>query len=246
EKALSIDDTLAEPHAILAGVHNSLFEWDASEKEFRRALELNPKDATTHNWYAFMLDQTGRSNEAIAEAKRAVEVDPLNLKYSDTLGTIYRGARQYDLAITQYKNALEMDSNYAPSVNNLATTYKSMKKYDLWFEEWKKGAALQNDKEDLAIAEEASQIYAKSGYPAALRRILELELQLSKRRYVDPAGIAAYYAELGEKDQAFAWLDKAYTEKSDLLAYIKVFPELDTLLSDPRYAALLKKMGLPQ
>ena len=246
DKALAIDDTLSEPHAILAGVHNSLFEWEASEKEFRRALDLNPKDATTHNWYAFMLDQVGRSNEGIEEAKQAVELEPLNLKYSDTLGTMYRDARRYDLAIAQYKKTLDMDPNYAPSVINLASTYESMEKYDLWFEGWKKGAAIHNDQDELAVAEEAARVYAKSGYPAAINRILELELQLSKRRYEDPGTIASYYAILGKKDEAFAWLDKAYAEKSNSLAYIKVIPQFDGLQTDPRYAALLKKMGLPQ
>ena len=98
----------------------------------------------------------------------------------------------------------------------------------------------------MAIAEATAQVYAKSGYQAAIKRTIELQLRLAKRRYVDPADIATSYADLGDKDQAFAWLEKAYAEKSNNLGYIKVVPQLDSLRSHPRYAALLNKMGLPQ
>jgi non-specific serine/threonine protein kinase len=246
EKALSLDDTLSQPHAILGGVHDAAFEWDASDREFRRAIELNPNDPNTYNWYAFLLAQEGRTDEAIAQAKRAVELDPLSVKYNDTLGGVYRDARKYDLSIAQYKKTLDMDPNYVSSLNNVAVTYQDMGQYELWLENWKKAAAVNDDREELAIAEEAARVYAKSGYPAAMRRIIELRLQLAKRRYVDPADIACDYATIGEKDQAFAWFDKAYAEKSDLLIWIKVIPAMDPLRSDPRYAALLKNMGLPQ
>jgi hypothetical protein len=113
-------------------------------------------------------------------------------------------------------------------------------------ENWKKAATVMNDHENLQIAEEAARVYAKSGYQAAMRRIIELQVQLAKRRYLDPADIGMNYAVLGEKDQAFFWLEKAYAEKSDDLAWIKVNRSADALRSDPRYAALLKKIGLPQ
>jgi serine/threonine protein kinase/tetratricopeptide (TPR) repeat protein len=246
EKALALDDSLAEPHAVLGGVYGSFFEWDRAEREFRRALELNPKEANAHHWYAYLLTQMGRSDEAIAEAKRAAELEPLNLKFSDSVGVVYRSAGQYDKAIEQLEKVLEMDPNYASSVANLAFTYKDTHQYDLWLQEWKKWATLANDNEELAIAEEAARVYGKSGYPATIKKIIELKLQLAKRRYVDPYEIGCLYAEPGDKDQAFAWLEKAYSEKSDGLGYIKLNSELDSLRSDPRYVALLKKMGLPQ
>ncbi len=246
EKALQLDDTLVEPHAVLAGIHSGLFEWDGAEKEFRRALELNPNDAATHLWYALTLDQEGRSSEAIAHVKRAIELEPLNLKFNDGLGVMYTGARQYDMAVEQFKKTLEMDPNYAPALFNLALAYRIMGKYDLWLEEWKKGATLINDHEDIALADEVAQVYSKAGYQAAVRREIELYQELAKRRYVDPAWIAFDYANVGEKDKAFAWLEKAYAEKSDSLANIKIVRAMDGLRSDPRYAALLKKMGLPQ
>jgi serine/threonine protein kinase/TolB-like protein/Flp pilus assembly protein TadD len=246
EKALSLDGSLAEPHAVLGGVYAGSFEWDRAEQEFRRALELNPNEANAHHWYAYLLSSMGRSDEAIAEAKRAAELEPLNLKFSDSVANMYRSAGQYNEAIARYKKILEMDPNYPASHFNLAWTYQQTHQYDLWLQEWKKGARLANDQEQSAIAEEAARVYAKSGYPATIKRIIELKLQLAKREYVDPAEIAFYYADLGDKDQAFAWLDKAYAEKSDLLGFVKVAHDLDGLRSDPRYFALLRKMGLPQ
>ena len=246
EKALALDDTLAEPHAVLGGVHGTLFEWDQSEREFRRAIELNPNDANAHHWFAYMLASMGRMDEAIAQARRAAELEPLNLKYSDSVGVMYRFAGQHDRAIEQFKKTLEMDPNFVPSVGNLAFAYQLTQHYDLWLQGWKKVATLANDSEDLAMAEEAARVYAKSGYQAAMSRIIEMQLQLAKRRYVDPAEIAGNYAELGDKDQAFAWLEKAYSEKSNVLGYLKDASQWRGLHSDPRYAAMLKKMGLPQ
>jgi adenylate cyclase len=190
--------------------------------------------------------QVGRTDEAIAEAKRAVELDPLDLKYSDSLGVMYRDSRRYDLAIEQFQKNLEMDPSYAPSTFNLAYTYQRMGKYDLWIQEWKKAAVLGKDPDDVTMAELAARTYPKSGYKETIRRLLELRMQWSQRRYVDPADVACDYAEMDDKDQAFAWLDKAYAEKSNSMGYIKLWSQFDNLRSDPRYATLLKKMGLPQ
>ena len=124
EKALALDDTLAEPHVVLGGAYGSFFEWDRAEREFRRALELNPNEANAHHWYAFLLKQMGRSDEAMAEVKRAAELEPLNLKFSDSVGVMYRRSGQYDKAIEHFKKVLEMDPNYASAVEDLAFTYK--------------------------------------------------------------------------------------------------------------------------
>jgi serine/threonine protein kinase/tetratricopeptide (TPR) repeat protein len=246
DKALALDDTIAEAHGVLAGIHNALFEWEAAEQEFRRTLELNPNDANTRNWYAFLLTEEGRHSEAIAEEKRAVELEPLNLKYNDSLSAMYRYAGQYAVALEMAQKTLEMDPSYASTSRNLSEVTAALHQYDAWLDHWKKAATLANDHEDLEIAEEAARVYAKSGYQSAIRRVIEMQLQLANRRYVDPAKIGFNYAELGEKDQAFSWLEKGYAEKSDFTAYIKVEWRVESLRSDPRYAALLKKMGLPQ
>src|SRR5260370_14948409 len=246
EKALAIDDTLGETPAVLGGIHNAVFEWEAAEREYRRAIELNPNDGNTHNWYAFLLSEEGRHSEAIAQVKRSLEIEPLSLKYNDNLAVMASNAGQQEFALEQWKKTLEMDPNYPSALENLAHLYFDLHQYDSWLENWKKGAIAKNDPEELKIAEAAAKVYAQSGIEAAIRRSIELQVQLAKRRYVDPADIGYNYAKLGEKDQAFFWLEKAYAEKSDDVEFIKVNRSVASLRSDPRYAALLKKMGLPQ
>jgi adenylate cyclase len=246
EKAIALDGTLAEPHGVLAGVHESSYEWDAAEQEYKRAIELNPNHADIHNWYALFLSTEGRHSEAIAEEKRALEIEPLTLKYNDNLALVYQGAGQYEQALTQFRKAVEMDPSYASAYSNITDSNVALHRYDQWLENWKKAATLTGDKDSLEIQEEAARVYAKSGYPAARRRIIEMKLQLAKRSYVDPAEIAYDYAAVGENDQAFLWLDKAYAEKSYGIQQIKPDFAMNALRSDPRYAALLKKMGLPQ
>ena len=247
QKALAIDDTLAEAHATLASANHSSWNWSAADREFRRALELNPNYANAHKLYSLYLLSLGHYEEALAEIKRAVELDPLNLKYSDNLGRTYQGGRRYDLAIEQFKKTFDMDPNFASAHGDLAYTYFEMGKYDLWLHEWKKAAVLFNDQEEMAIADDVASVYAKSGLQAAISKDVVLRKQLAARRYVDPDFIAYDYAALGNKDQAFYWLEKAYVEKAGGLLYVKTESRvMEVLRSDPRYADLLKRMGLPQ
>ncbi len=245
EKAIALDGSLAKPHAVLGGVLNSEFEWAPAEREFRRAMELDPKDAVTHHWFSFMLSQMGRFDEGIEQAKAAVALEPLNLKYKDTLASAYRDAGQIDLAMDEYNKAIEMDPNFVSVLQNQSYAYLNLQKYDIGFEEWKKAQIQNGDKEMVAIIEEGQRVFAKSGFKPAMQRILALEVELSKRRYEDPAWIGYLHAMIGENDEAFKWLEKAYDEKSDFVAYVKVDPAMKNLHSDPRYIALLKKMNLP-
>jgi TolB-like protein/Tfp pilus assembly protein PilF/tRNA A-37 threonylcarbamoyl transferase component Bud32 len=246
QKALAIDEGLGEAHTALAGAYQDAWQWDAAEREFRRALELNPNDSTAHNWYGLFLSSLGRADEAILQLQRAVELDPLNLKNNDNLALVYAAAHRYDIAVEQFKKTLDMDPNFASAHGNLAGLYQDIGKYDLWLDEWKKAAVAANDKEDQAIAEEAARVYAKSGYHPALLRIIELEKDLAKRRYVDPGIIAYTYAELGNPDEVFRWLEKAYSENSESLNAIKITRSMDRYHSDPRYIDLLKRMAIPQ
>ena len=246
EKALAIDSSLAEAHAALAAAHWGLLEFASAETEFQRALELNPRFANAHHWYGLFLSWQARHSEAITHLRRAVELDPLNLQYNTNLAQVLGIAGQYQDSVEQLKRTLEMDPNYAQAHSQLAAEYQRMGKYDLWLQEWKKTASLFNDREDLAIAEEVARVYSRSGFKASIAREIEMKKQLAKRQYVDPADIAFRYAELGDKEQTFAWLDKALAEKSGQLEFIKVFRPLDPWHSDPRYIELLKKMGLPQ
>jgi tetratricopeptide (TPR) repeat protein len=185
----------------------------------------------------------GRKDEALAQFRRAVEIDPLSIIFNVNLAIGYSNAHQYGLAMEQYRKTQDIDS--AANVHgNMSITAFEMGDYELWLEEWRKSAEVNDDKEDLAMANETAKIYAKSGLrPAVLRRI-ELQQQLAKRRYVDPTAIAFDYAALDMKDQAFLWLEKGYAEKSEGMQYVKIVKALDAYRADPHYIDLLKRMGL--
>ena len=244
EKALAIDGSLAEAHTALAGAHWSLLEFADAEREFQRALALNPNYANAQHWYGLFLSWDARHSEALSHLRRAVELDPLNLQYNTNLGQGFGNARQYDASVEQLKKTLEMDPNYPQALGQLSGEYFLMGKYDLWLETWKKAMVLFERPDELAIAEEISKVYSKSGLKPALLRKIEMRKQLASHRYVDPADIAYDYAALGDKEQAFAWLDKAVAEKSGGLEEIKVKPVMDPWRSDPRYLDLLKRIGL--
>ncbi|MFI5058394.1 MAG: protein kinase [Candidatus Acidiferrales bacterium] len=245
-RALAIDDTQAEAHALLAAAYSTGWDWAAAEREFERALELNPNLSRTHVFYGFHFDFLGNHEQALLHFRRAVELEPLNLNANENLGREYFFSKQYDQAIEQEKKTLEIDPTFAAAHFDLSNVYHFTGKYDLWLEEWENSARLYNDAEDLALVKAVKQEYAKSGYRSAIKRLVALQEEQAKRIYVDPAWIAGSYALLGEKDQAFSWLEKAFREKSGFLPYIKTSPYFDSLRSDPRYADLLKRMGLPQ
>jgi serine/threonine protein kinase/Tfp pilus assembly protein PilF len=246
ERALSIDNSSADAHAALAGSLWSLFEFSAAEAEFKRALELNPNLANAHHWFGLFLSWEGRHPEALSHIRRAVELDPLNLQYQCNLGQILANSGQRDAAIEQMKKALEMDPNFAYAHVELRTLYRDEGKYDLAMAEWKKYATLDNDAEEMAIAQDVAGVFAKSGDKPAIAREIELRKQLGNRRYQDPSEIAYLYALLGDKEQTFAWLEKARVERSGGLEPVKIVRALDKWHSDPRYIALLKDLGLPQ
>ena len=221
EKALSIDSSSADAHAALAGALWTLFDFSAAEAEFRRTLELNPNLSNAHHWYGLFLSWEARHPEAITHLRRAIELDPLNLQYQCNLGQVLHNAGQSDAAVEQLKKALEMDPNFNYAHAELRQIYRDTGKYDLAMEEWKKSAAISNDPEEIAIAADSAKVYAKSGIKAAVAREIEMRKELGKRRYQDPAEIAYLYASIGDKEQAFAWLDKARAEKSSGVEPVK-------------------------
>jgi len=246
KKALAIDETLAEAHASLGSSEDLDWEWVAAEREFRRALELNPNSARTHILYGIHLEYLGKLNETLDNVRRAIELDPLNLNGLQNLEEAYIYNGQYAESIEQAKKIIEIDPNFPNGYLTVAEAYQLTGQYDLWLGAEEKAATLANDTDSLAIVEAVKAEYAKSGYHGALKREAELTEELSKRTYVDPALVARGYGKLGDKDKAFRWLEKAYAERSAFISYIKVVREYDSLRSDPRYANLLKRMGLPQ
>jgi tetratricopeptide (TPR) repeat protein len=178
--------------------------------------------------------------------RRAVELDPLNLQYQSNLGQALANAGQADAAIEQLKKTMEMDPNFAYVHVELRLIYRDQGKHDLAMAEWKKYAALNNDPEEAAIAQDVTEVYAKSGIKAAIAREIEMKKEVGKRRYQDPSEIAYLYAQLGDKEQTFAWLDKARAERAGGLEPVKIVHALEQWHTDPRYVALLKDLGLPQ
>ncbi len=244
QKALALDDSLAEAHAVLADSYSTQWEWNAAEREFKRALELNPNSANTHKLYWLYLSSQGRHDEALAEIKTALRLDPLNLKYNDNLGQEYTTGRQYDLATEQFKKVIEMDPSFSSVHGDFAGMYLDTDKYDLWLQESETQFSLSHQAEYEAVFKEVSKVYARSGINPALREWAAQMTELNKRRYEDPAFIGFIYAKAGDKDQAFAWLEKGLKEKSDSIQYLKTNHMADSLHSDPRYADMLKRMGM--
>ncbi len=241
-KALEMDDALAEAHTSLASIKESL-DWDfaGAEKEYKRAIELNPNYSLAHMWYSLFLDEMGRLDEGMVEIKKAREVDPLSLPINRNIGTCLVDSRHYDEAIAQYRSVIEMDPNFASAHGELASVYAQTGRYQEAMLEWQKGETLRGEKELAAVWEK----YAASGdYRGALRKVVEILEERAKRKYVDSASIARWYIRLGDKDRAFRWMEKAYQEHSGALLDLKR-PLFDPLRSDPRFADLLRRVGLP-
>ncbi len=244
-KALELDNTLAEAHTSLARVL-TVYDWDwtSAEKEFKRAIELNPRYATAHQWYGTHSEAMGRHNEAIAEEKRAQELDPLSLIINFELGLAFYYAREYDQAIEQFQKTLELDPNFPPVYSFLPAAYEQKGMYHEAIAGFQKGMALAAGTEWSFSTCGLGHVYGVSGKKDEARTMLNELKQLSGQKYVTADGIALIYAGLGEKDQAFAWLEKGYEERSFQMAWLKVEPRWDSLRSDPRYADLLRRMGL--
>jgi tetratricopeptide (TPR) repeat protein len=246
EKALEIDSSLAEAHAVLGDVHLNTWEWAAAERELKRALELDQNSGPTHRMYWIYLANVGRQDEALKEIQTVLRLDPLNLKANENLGQQYATMGRDDQAMEQFKKVVEMDPGFAPVHGDIAGVYFLRGKYDLWIQENKQFATLANQPEYVTMFEEVGKVYDRSGLEPALREWVEQEKALSKRRYEDPAYIGFVCAAAGQKDEAFAWLEKGFKEKSEAIVYVKTTRFLEPLRSDPRYGDLLKRMGLPQ
>jgi tetratricopeptide (TPR) repeat protein len=246
-KALQLDDTLVEAHTTLARVLFA-YDWDwlAAEKEFKRALELNPRYAPAHQWYGGYLSSTGRFLEADAEKKRALELEPLSLVINFEMGLAFYFSRSYDQAIDQFQKTLELDANFPPPYAFLAAAYEQKGMFKEAITASQKAVTVtQGPARALAMAGLA-HIYAMSGRKAEAHKVLAELQSLSEHSYVPATDTALIYAGLGEKDKSFAQLDKAYEEHSFTLSNLKVEPRFDPLHSDPRFADLLRRIGLVQ
>ncbi len=242
-KALEIDETLSEAHTSLALVKLS-FDWDlpGAEKEFKRAIELNPNYATAHHWYADYLLVVKRFDEAITEASRAQEIDPLSLPIIRDTGRIYYFARQYDKALERLQTALEMDPDFVPTHITLGDVYLQKGNFKSAIAEYQRAISLsgggRGGKSSLAY------IYAVSGKKEEAQKLLEETRILLEQKRASSLDMSIIYAGLGQKEQALDWLEKAYTERSYRLIYAGVEPIFDSLRSDPRFQDLLQRIGV--
>jgi eukaryotic-like serine/threonine-protein kinase len=245
QKALELDDTLAEAHTSM-GLIKTVYDWDWSgaEREIRRAIELNPSDADAHMTYGTTLRKLGRFDEAVAEQKRALELDPLSLGNNMELGATFYLARRYDQAIAQEQKTLEMDPNFLPAHFNLGLAYLQKSMYREAMAEFKKALAISPD--DIAALALMGRADAMSGRRVDAQKVLGQLNEVAKHKYVPSWAVAEVYAALGEKDKAFERLEKAYEERSIGFgsAAIKVSPFWDPLRSDPRFQDLLRRMNL--
>jgi TolB-like protein len=250
EKALELDPTLARPHADL-GYNKMSYDWDFSggEAEFRKALELDPSDATAHQWFSEMLSAIGgRAQESIDEANRAHLLDPLSPIIGHAQGEAYYSARQFDKAIETESKTIADNPTFSMAHVGLAISYWGEHKYPQTIEAFATGARLGSDKnlEEIAAALDAG--FHSGGWPGALRKAIEVALRQrnSKAEYASPDSIAEYYADLGDKEHAFEWLNTAYQEHDVGLVSLRTDFTFDSLRSDPRYTELVRKIGFPQ
>ena len=241
-RALEIDNRLGEAHVSL-GYVSYMYDWDwpAAGKHFEQALTLNPAYSRAHTFYPFYLSSLGRSEEALAVAKRSLDLDPASPAVSHSLAVQLYLARQFDNAIAQAHKTLELDPNFAISYQLLGEVYLSRGMYREGLPELEKYPALTRGRAmSLALLGYA---HARLGERSQAIRVLRQLEAASKQSYTPAFSFAVVYAGLGEKDQAFAWLEKAYGERTSRLGYLKVEPLWDPLRSDPRFAALVRRIG---
>jgi serine/threonine-protein kinase len=245
EKALKLDEGLAEAHSALAVVKFS-YDWDfvAAEREFQRALDINPNYSDGHKLNSYYLTAMGRFDEAVAEAKRAQELDPLSVEKHAAIGDAFYFQRRYDQAIEQHRKALEMDSNSGFSHWELGRTLTAQGKYTEAIEELKKAIPLSGASPDEPA--ELARTYALAGKRDEALKIVDELMQTSKHKHVAPTVMASIYGALGDKTQAFAFLDKAFDDRDFILVMLNVEPMFDPLRADPRFNNLSRRVGFIQ
>jgi len=242
EKALSLNESLAEAHASLGqALTLYYFDWEKAGTELDRALELNPSYATAHFWRATQHMALGRTSESLAQSRKAVELDPLSMIILTNEARDLYLARRYDESIDHYQKSFEVDSNLPIAHKGLAEVYSQIGKHDEAVSEIEKAIALSG--RSIFILDDLGYIYARAGKRDAATRILEDLDRLAGDEYVSSYGRAVIYAALGEEERAMTWLERAYEERS-FLVYVKVDPAFDNLRKEDRFVTLLHKMDL--
>jgi tetratricopeptide (TPR) repeat protein len=253
EKALELDDTLAEAHAALAFVFRFCREWDfpGTEKEFKRAIELNPNYATGHQWYAYYLASMERFDEAIREINEAHDLDPLSINVNTDKGEILYFSRRYDEAMVAYRSSLEMDNNFMMAHYLLGCAYEEKGMYGEAADEYQKALALVKVDDYPNLTGYLGRAYALMGRRDEAVKILNelkktFEVKAASAAKIQiPFAVALICAAVGDKDQAFVWLEKGIEYHGYEMIQAKMDPRYDSLRSDSRFTDLLRRVGLP-
>lgn len=243
-RAVEMDPGLAEAHVSLAWV-TAWYDYDfvAAEREFERAIELNPRYPTAHSWFGFFLASMGRYEEGYTELKRAIRLDPLSGVIHWGLGFVFWFSHRYEQAIEQIEKSLELDASFAPAHALLGWVYPYKSLHEPAITSLRKAVELSHGASQWVGSLGAA--YALAGNRDEAQKILEQLQELSKQRYVTPYIIGRIYAALNEKDEAFRWLETAYQERASWMIFLKTDPHLDDLRSEPRFQDLMRRMNFP-
>ncbi len=242
-RALELDESLAEAHTSLALIRENYdYDWPGSEKEFQRAIQLDPQYATAHQWYAEFLSWQGRFEEAFAESGQARRLDPLSLIIASDYAAILYDSRQYDNAVKQCRSALELDPNFDHARDSMIPSYLQLGRYDE-IDLVNRWADREEGPEMLAWR---AAIYSRSGHAEEARRALAKLEQISRSRADRTETLLIAYSGTGQKEQVIELLQKAYSEHSNAVVQIKVDPMYDPIRSDPRLEDLMHRVGLEQ
>ncbi|MEP6707945.1 MAG: tetratricopeptide repeat protein, partial [Pyrinomonadaceae bacterium] len=240
--ALELDPDLAEAHGTLGHVSMHLFDWSRAEKELQRALELNPNDAQACLWQAYYSAFTGHFDDSIAAIECALQLDPLALPVNASAGELLYFAGRVDDSIEQFHKTIEMDAHFRPAHMELARVYEHRAMYDAAFAEFAKARELsQNGPESLASL---AHCYAVSGATTEAQNLLRQLTEMSESRYVSSYEIALIHSGLGQKEECFEWLNRAYEIHDGWMIYITVDPRWKTSCSDPRFIEIVRRVGL--
>jgi len=240
--ALELDDSLAEAHNSLAYIYfTNEWNWSAAEKEFKKAIRLNPKYATVHHWYAFKLAAMGRHDDALAEMKLARELDPLALIINAEVGWAYYFGRRYDKAIEQFQKTFEMDPSFSVNRMFFGLAYIQQERFPEAISELRTAVELSGD--SLLMKAILGHAYGRAGDRKAAEKIIA-ELTETSTGYISAYNVALIYAGLGDRENALSWLARAVEQHDLFLAWMNVEPMFDSVRADPRFADLVKRIGL--
>ena len=241
QRAIELNPSLAEPHAAMAGLKESDWNWAGAEAEYRKAIELNPNDAISHHWYSNLLQSTGRPREALAEIEKALALDPASPQINSNHASILSDLRRYDEAMSEFNRLIASNPDFPVYYDFRGLLNWRLGNQDAYVADTVM-AMKKNGREDLANTFAAG--YQKAKLKGACVAAIDWLKARPRSEYVSPYEIAIFYAQLQDREQTFEWLEKAYAERSARMEYLKTEDFFQPYRSDPRYIDLLRRVNL--